>query len=191
MYAKMKKSLGNKRVYLTEEQISEVVKVYAGQEDGATFANEFEEPQKGVGHGVEKAGEPEVPRVASKIFDSEFFGYRKVTVDRPPQDGKAVGVKLKKGQKPYDPDLRDTENIALSEGIAAYMKREVLPHVPDAYVNTDIVDEKDGGVGKVGYEINFNRYFYVYKAPRKPEVIAAEIRDMEKRFLELMKGVLA
>ena len=70
------------------------------------------------------------------------------------------------------------------------MKREVLPHVPDAWVNESIRDEKDGQVGKVGYEINFNRYFYVYKPPRKPEVIAAEIRDMEKRFLELMKGVL-
>ena len=54
-----------------------------------------------------------------------------------------------------------------------------------------IKDEKDGLPGKVGYEINFNRYFYVYKPPRKPEVIAAEIRDMEKRFVELMKGVVA
>lgn len=67
----------------------------------------------------------------------------------------------------------------------------MLPHVADAYVNTEVTDEKDGQVGKVGYEINFNRYFYVFKAPRKPEVIAAEIREMEKRFLELMKGVLA
>ena len=62
--------------------------------------------------------------------------------------------------------------------------------MPDAYVNEDITDEKDGNVGKVGYEINFNRYFYVYKPPRKPEVVAAEIREMEKRFLELMKGVV-
>ena len=84
----------------------------------------------------------------------------------------------------------DTESIPLTENIGAYLKCEVLPHVPDAYVNGDIVDEKDGKVGKVGYEINFNRYFYVYKAPRKPAVIAEEIREMEKRFLELMKGVV-
>jgi type I restriction enzyme M protein len=71
------------------------------------------------------------------------------------------------------------------------MKREVLPHVPDAYVNEDVKDEKDGQVGKVGYEINFNRYFYVYKPPRPPHVIAEEIREMERRFLELMKGVVA
>jgi type I restriction enzyme M protein len=62
--------------------------------------------------------------------------------------------------------------------------------VPDAWVNTDVKDEKDGQVGKVGYEINFNRYFYVYKPPRRPEVIAEEIRAMEERFVELMKGVV-
>ena len=190
MYAKMKKSLGNKRVYLTEEQIAEIVKVYSGNLDGAVFTNESKEAVKGNGV-AQPPSEKEAPRVASKVFDSRFFGYRKVTVDRPPQPGKPVTVKLKKGQKPYDPDLRDTESIPLGEDIAGYMKREVLPHVADAYVNTEVTDEKDGQVGKVGYEINFNRYFYVYRAPRKPEVIAAEIREMEKRFLELMKDVLA
>jgi type I restriction enzyme M protein len=113
-----------------------------------------------------------------------------VTVDRPPQPG-SPAPKLKKGQKPYDSELRDTENVPLMEDLGAYMKREVLPHVPDAFVAEDVRDEKDGQVGKVGYEINFNRYFYVYKPPRKPQVIAHEIAEMEKRFMELMKGVLA
>jgi len=180
MYAKMKKSLGNKRVHLTEEQIAEIVQVYSSNADKAVFEREFKNGD----------GEAEA-RVVSKIFDTKFFGYRKVTVDRPPQLGKEVTVKLKKGQRPYDPELRDTENIPLTEDIDAYMKREVLPHVQDAYVNTDVKDEKDAQVGKVGYEINFNRYFYVYKPPRAPQVIAAEIREMEKRFLELMKGVVA
>ena len=149
----------------------------------------FVEPVKnGYGNGE---SEPEPARIVSKVFDSKFFGYRKVTLDRPPQEGKPVTVKLKKGQKLYDPELRDTENIPLAEDIKAYMKREVLPHVPDAYVNEEVRDEKDGQVGKVGYEINFNRYFYVYKPPRKPQVIAKEIGEMEKRFMELMKGVLA
>jgi type I restriction enzyme M protein len=180
MYAKMKKSLGNKRVHLTEEQIAEIVQVYSSNADKAVFKREF------------KSGNGEAePRVISKVFDTKFFGYRKVTVDRPPQAGKEVTVKLKKGQKPYDPQLRDTESIPLTESIAEYMKREVLPHVPDAFVNEEVKDEKDGQVGKVGYEINFNRYFYVYKPPRAPHVIAAEIREMEKRFLALMKGVLA
>jgi type I restriction enzyme M protein len=129
-------------------------------------------------------------RIVSKVFPNAFFGYRKVTVDRPPAEGKTVKAKPKKGEKAYDPDLRDTESIPLTEDIGEYMKREVLPHVPDAWVNETIRDEKDGKPGKVGYEINFNRYFYVYKPPRKPEVIAAEIREMEKRFLELMKGVV-
>jgi type I restriction enzyme M protein len=180
MYAKMKKSLGNKRVYITNEQIAEIVSVYSSNADKAVFEREFKNGD----------GESE-QRVVSKVFDTKFFGYRKVTVDRPPQPGKEVTVKLKKGQKPYDPELRDTENVPLTEDIDAYMKREVLPHVPDAYVNEDVRDEKDGKVGKVGYEINFNRYFYVYKPPRPPHVIAEEIREMEKRFLELMKGVLA
>lgn len=189
MYAKMKKSLGNKRVYMTDAQIEEVVKAYAGNVDQATFVNEFVETVKnGNGNGQ---GEPEPARVVSKVFDSKFFGYRKVTVDRPPQKGKTVTVKLRKGQKPYDPDRRDTENVPLAEDIGKYLKREVLPHVPDAFVAEDVRDEKDGQVGKVGYEINFNRYFYVYKPPRKPQVIAKEIGEMEKRFLELMRGVLA
>jgi type I restriction enzyme M protein len=98
--------------------------------------------------------------------------------------------KFKKGEKPYDKDLRDTESIPLGEDIVSYLKREVLPHVPDAWVNVDVKDDRDGQPGKVGYEINFNRYFYVYKAPRAPQVIADEIREMEKRFVELMKGVL-
>ena len=182
MYAKMKKSLGNKRVYLTDAQIGEIVRVYGGNDGDAVFANEFQE---------NGASADEAPRVVSKVFPREFFGYRKVTVDRPIAAGKTVKAKPKKGEKPYDPDLRDTENVPLAESIPAYMKREVLPHVPDAWVNETIRDEKDGQVGKVGYEINFNRYFYVYKPPRPPRVIAEEIREMEKRFLELMKGVVA
>ncbi len=188
MYAKMKKSLGNKRVYITDEQLEEIVRVYSGNVDQATFSNEFTAVAK---RGAEAVASEDEPRVVSKVFDNTFFGYRRVTVDRPPQPGKELKVKLKKGKKPFDPELRDTENIPLAESIDEYMKREVLPHVPDAYVNTEVVDEKDGQVGKVGYEINFNRYFYVYKPPRAPHVIAEEIREMEVRFVELMKGVLA
>ncbi|MHB8345988.1 MAG: type I restriction-modification system subunit M [Acidiferrobacterales bacterium] len=185
MYAKMKKSLGNKRTYITDEQVAEIVKVYAEGKEGAVFTQEFREPVKANGNG--KAPEPEAPRVVSKVFDNRFFGYRKVTIDRPLAPGKEA--KFKKGETPYDKDLRDTETIPLTESIDEYVRREVLPHVPDAWVNTSIRDEKDGEVGKVGYGINFNRYFYVYKPPRPPHVIAEEIREMEKRFLELMKGV--
>jgi type I restriction enzyme M protein len=188
MYAKMQKSLGNKRVYLTDEQIVEIVSVYSANSKDVSFKTEYKEPVKGA---VLEVAEAEAPRIASKVFDSTFFGYRKLTVDRPPLLGKQVTVKLKKGQRPYDPELRDTENVPLFENVGEYLKREVLPHVSDAYVNEEVTDEKDGMPGKVGYEINFNRYFYVYKAPRPPHVIAGEIRDMEKRFVDLMKGVVA
>jgi type I restriction enzyme M protein len=190
MYGKMKKSLGNKRVLITDEQIAEIVKVYSDGVKDATFSLEFKEPVKGNGGSAGKVtAEPEAPRVVSKVFENKFFGYRKVTVDRPLAEGKTG--KFKKDEKPCDKDLRDTESIPLTESIDAYFKREVLPHVPDAWVNTDVKDEADGQVGKVGYELNFNRYFYVYQPPRKPEVIAEEIREMEKNFLELMKGVVA
>jgi len=186
MYAKMKKSLGNKRVMITEQQVAEIVGVYSGAVKDATFSMEFVETSKSKGSAAPaEAGDP---RIVSKIFENKFFGYRKVTVDRPLAAGK--DGKFKKGEKPYDKDLRDTESVPLTEDIAGYMKKEVLPHVPDAWVNLDIKDEKDGQPGKVGYELNFNRYFYVYKPPRKPAVIAAEILDMEKRFVELMKGVV-
>ena len=186
MHTKMKKSLGNKRVRITDEQIAEIVGVYSAGAKDASFELEFKEPVKSVGGAL---GEAPVPRVVSKVFENKFFGYRKVTVDRPLAEGKTG--KFKKGEKPFDKDLRDTENVPLTESIDAYFKREVLPHVPDAWVNKDVKDEKDGLPGKVGYEINFNRYFYVYKAPRKPAVIAEEILEMEKRFVELMKGVVA
>lgn len=184
MYRKMQKNLGNKRVLISDEQVEEIVQAYAQAKEGVVFANEFQELA------AAKAGEPVEMRVSSKIFDNAFFGYRKVTIDRPVEEGKAVRAKPKKGEKAYDPDLRDTENVPLKESIKDYVQREVLPHVPDAWVNETICDEKDGKPGKVGYEINFNRYFYVYKPPRPPQVIADEIREMEQRFMDLMKRVL-
>ena len=115
------------------------------------------------------------------------FGFRKITVDRPPTPGKTI--KVKKGQKPYDPDLRDTEKIPLKEDIYKYFDREVKPHLPDAWINEEIRDEKDGKVGKVGYEINFNRYFYVYKPPRPLEEIQGDLKTVEARIIELLKQV--
>ena len=94
MYAKMKKSLGNKRVLMTDEQIAEVVKVYAGNVKDATFKNEVAETAK---EAAKRNGEAEAPRIVSKAFDTKYFGYRKVTVDRPPQPGKEIKVKFKKG----------------------------------------------------------------------------------------------
>ena len=97
--------------------------------------------------------------------------------------------KDKNGNPEADSDLRDTENVPLSESVKDYFEREVKPHVPDAWVNTNITDEKDGNVGKVGYEINFNRYFYVYEPPRPLEEIQAEINELQDEIMRLLKGV--
>jgi type I restriction enzyme M protein len=89
-----------------------------------------------------------------------------------------------------DPDLRDTENVPLKESISGYFEREVLPHVPDAWINESVTDQKDGLVGKVGYEINFNRYFYTYTPPRPLEEIEAEIKGLEAEILVMVKGMM-
>jgi type I restriction enzyme M protein len=95
----------------------------------------------------------------------------------------------KDGNPEPDPDLRDTENVPLEEDVFGYYEREVKPHVPDAWVNTAICDQKDGNVGKVGYEINFNRYFYKYQPPRPLEEIEADIKIVEKEILEMLREV--
>jgi type I restriction enzyme M protein len=85
-----------------------------------------------------------------------------------------------------DPELRDTENVPLGDDIQAFFEREVRPHVPDAWIDMDKRDEKDGQVGVVGYEINFNRYFYNYVPPRPLEEIEAEIRQVEKDIMRML-----
>jgi HsdM N-terminal domain len=82
-----------------------------------------------------------------------------------------------------DPELRDTESVPLKESIAEYFKREVLPHVPDGWI--------DESKTKVGYEIPLNRHFYVYEPPRPLEVIEADIKTLEGEILALLKEVTA
>ncbi len=95
----------------------------------------------------------------------------------------------KKGQPEPDSDLRDTESVPLSEGIEEFFDREVKPHVPDAWIDTGKRDHKDGEVGLIGYEINFNRYFYVYTPPRPLEEIEADIRDIEKDIVRMLAEI--
>jgi type I restriction enzyme M protein len=94
-----------------------------------------------------------------------------------------------KGAPEPDPELRDTENVPLSESVDDYFAREVLPYVPDAWIDTSKRDKKDGEVGIVGYEINFNRYFYKYVPPRPLEEIEADLKAVEAEILELLKQV--
>jgi type I restriction enzyme M protein len=87
------------------------------------------------------------------------------------------------GNPEPDPELRDTESVPLKESIEAYFKREVLPHVPDAWI--------DESKTKVGYEIPLNRHFYVYEPPRPLEEIEADIKTLEGEILTLLREVAA
>lgn len=142
LYEKRRKSLGNKRNDIPQTAIDEIAKIYG----------DFRENK------------------LSKIFKNEDFGYRKVVVERPLRDESGKPI-LKKGKVQADPKLRDTENIPLSEDVAEYMKREVLPYVPDAWI--------DESKTKIGYEIPFTRYFYEYTPPVPSEELKREILQIE------------
>jgi type I restriction enzyme M protein len=93
------------------------------------------------------------------------------------------------GRPEPDSELRDTESVPLSETVEAFFKREVKPHVPDAWIDVSRCDPKDGKVGVVGYEINFNRYFYRYAPPRPLEKIEADIREIETDIVRMLGEV--
>ena len=88
-----------------------------------------------------------------------------------------------------DPALKDFENIPLKEDIISYFLREVRSYVADAWIDRKTLDEQNGGIGKVGYEINFNREFFQYKPPRPLEEIDAELAQVERRIMELLREV--
>jgi type I restriction enzyme M protein len=139
----MTRSLGNKRNEITPEQIKQITRIYGDFKEGPHC----------------------------KIFSNEDFGYYRLTVERPLlENGKPV--KDKKGNLKADANLRDFENVPLSKDIEEYMREEVLPHVPDAWV--------DEAKTKVGYEINFTRYFYQYTPLRSLEEIRADILKLEQ-----------
>ena len=97
------------------------------------------------------------------------------------RDEGAAICRARNGEPEPDPELRDTESVPLKEGIKAYFHREVLPHVPDAWI--------DESKTKVGYEIPLNRHFYQYEPPRPLEVIEADIKTLERDILGLLADV--
>ena len=223
MHVPMRKSLGSKRKFLSEQHIADIAKLHEAGENAPN----------------------------SKVFATTEFGYRRITVERPlrlrfsvtpgklaayentkgtdqveafakveaafdnlPDFLKAAGIKklgkaaLKavlscfgerdgdaqpvlddKGNVQADSDLRENENVPLNQSIDDYFAREVLPHVPDAWIDTGKTDAKDGLVGIVGYEINFNRYFYVYQPPRTLAEIDAELKAVEAEIAALLGEV--
>ncbi|BBS33979.1 TPA: type I restriction-modification system subunit M [Enterobacter roggenkampii] len=237
MHSPMRKSLGSKRKFLSDEVLKEIVSLYSRYEESSI----------------------------AKIFPSTAFGYRRITVERPlklafyPHDTerlanlqadkawtkldgslqvailaalasftddkllsrdkfkkqvtKALGdVKLPapvfkllvnhlaeqddaaevcrtKGEAEPNPELRDNENVPLGEDIHEYFKREVLPHVPDAWIDTGKTDPLDGQVGIVGYEIPFNRNFYQYQPPRDLAEIDADLDAVAREIMQLLAEV--
>ncbi len=163
-WQKMRKSLGSKRKELSERHIAEITQLFG----------QFIEAKEGK-------------KPISRIFDNQDFGYCTITVERPLRDENGeilLGVKGKlKGKPQPDSGLRDTENVPLSDDIQTYFKREVLPHVADAWIDPDKT--------KVGYEIPFNRHFYVFEPPRDLAVIDAELKDCTDRIKDMIEGLSA
>ena len=194
-WRKMRKSLGSKRKELGEEDIATITKLFGGFTEAqlATVfdAEENEIAKTVVGEGIHAPTASEGGKVKlaplSRIFPNEAFGYRAITVERPLRDqqGKIVlATKGKQKGKPQaDAALRDTEDVPLSEEVGSYFQREVLPHAPDAWID----EEKT----KVGYEIPFNRYFYVFELPRSLAEIDADLLLVTDRIKAMIEGLAA
>jgi hypothetical protein len=148
------------------------------------------------------------PNYAQSELDRVFGVFKRSPLAPLVKGGKESQVSLSKGGKSQvpltkgdlggssvtyepDPSLRDNENVPLKEDIVSFFLREVRPYVGDAWINADrkLCDELDGAIGKVGYEINFNREFFKYQAPRDLKVIDAELAEVENRILEMLREV--
>ena len=194
-WRKMRKSLGSKRKEMGEDDIAAVTRLFGAFVE-ADVATLFDAAGAQAGRVIVEAGEtpPEPPeggkvKIAplSRILPPSAFGYRTLTVERPLRDEAGqvvVGQKGKSKGKPLpDSALRDTENVPLSEDVEAYFRREVLPHAPDAWI--------DEAKTRVGYEIPFNRQFYVFEPPRDLEEIDADLRVVTDRITAMIEGLAA
>lgn len=194
-WQKMRKSLGSKRKEMNDEQIAEVTKLF-GAFTEAHLATVLDAEGKQVVRQVVYEGDkplsaPEGGKVKlaplTRIFPNEAFGYRTITVERPLRNEKGevvLGTKGKaKGKPQPDTSLRDTENVPLSEEVDAYFRREVLPHAPDAWIEDDRT--------KTGYEIPFNRHFYVFEPPRPLAEIDADLAQVTARIKAMIEELAA
>ncbi|WP_439835961.1 type I restriction-modification system subunit M [Aeromonas caviae] len=123
-------------------------------------------------------GEVKLPAPAFKLLVSHLG-----------EQDDAAEVCKTKGEPEANTDLRDNENVPLGEDIYEYLQREVLPHVPDAWIDTTKTDPLDGQVGIVGYEIPFNRHFYQYQPPRELAAIDADLDAVAKEIMQLLAEV--
>lgn len=117
-----------------------------------------------------------------KIYENPFFSYTKVTVEQPATNEQGDFIKNKQGKLKADSKKRDTERIPLTDDIEAYFDKEVKPHLPDAWMERS----KD----KVGYEINFTKYFYQYKPLRSLDQITKDLLALEEETDGLLKKLI-
>lgn len=191
-WQKIRKSLGSKRKEMSDAQIATVTRLF-GDFIEAELVTVFDavgtqlgEPQLVTGTDSKPVA-PEGGKLKqvpiARIFRNEEFGYTTITVERPLRDdaGNVVlGTKGKqKGKSQPDSALRDTENVPLTDDISAYFKGEVLPHAPDAWID----EEKS----KVGYEIPFNRHFYVFEPPRSLHAIDEELKTVTANIMKMLE----
>jgi len=159
MWQKMRKSLGTKSKELSDDHIAEITRLFGEAKE------------------VSIDGVP-----ISRIFKTTDFGYQTITVERPEldEDGQRVLETRgkRKGQPKPDSKLRDSEEVPLGEDVDEYFQREVVPHVPDAWIDHDKT--------KIGYEIPFNRHFYVFKPPRELDEIDTELKGVTDRIVEMI-----
>ncbi|MFO1334343.1 MAG: class I SAM-dependent DNA methyltransferase [Piscinibacter sp.] len=191
-WQKMRKSLGSKRKEMSEAHIATVTRLF-GDFTEAELVTVFDAAGQALSEPQLIAGTDTAPTAPeggklkrvpiSRIFRNQDFGYTTITVERPLRDEAGqvvVGLKGKQKGKPQpDSALRDTENVPLAEDIQAYFEREVLPHAPDAWVD----EEKS----KVGYEIPFNRHFYVFEPPRNLHAIDEELKAVSANIMKMLE----
>ena len=157
-----RKSIGTKRNDITDLCRDLIVQAYSDFQDDAVY------------------GDKDGIYCQSKIFNTEDFGYHKIVVERPTLDENGAPV-LKKGKPVADSNLRDTENVPMTDDIQEYFQREVLPYAPDAWIDTKKT--------KVGYEIPMTRYFYEYQDPEPVEDIMARITELEAEISESLQAL--
>ena len=159
---KRRKSLGSKRNEFSDECVALIEKAYMKNADCTLEEGDL--------------------KVETKVFDNDDFKYSKLTIERPLVDEETGEPILKKGKPQPDAKKRDAEIVPWKEDIEEYMKKNVLPYAPDAWI-----DKKKT---KIGYEIPFTREFYKYVAPRKSEDIFSHLKELESKETELMNKIL-
>lgn len=151
-----RKSLGKKRNKIEPRHIDKILDIYSSYDE----SNESND---------------------SKVFNNDDFGFYKLTVEQPIIENNVI-KKDKKGNPKADTKKRDKEIVPLNEDIQEYFKREVLPHVPNAWIDFDKT--------RIGYKITFSKYFYEYTAPRDSAIIKKEIVDLDKDISKILKELL-